>query len=102
MVLPSVKEGWGIAVIEAAAVGTPTVAYRSAGGITESVQDGLTGLLVDDFHDLVRQASSLLECQETRERLGQQALERVAAYGWSAAAEDTAAVLTASLTGRRR
>ena len=38
MVLPSVREGWGIAVLEAAAQGTPTVAYRAAGGVTESVR----------------------------------------------------------------
>ncbi len=31
MVLPSVKEGWGIAVMEAAARGTPTVAYAERG-----------------------------------------------------------------------
>ena len=36
MLLPSVKEGWGLAVMEAAAQGTPTIAYRSAGGVAES------------------------------------------------------------------
>ena len=33
MLLPSVREGWGLAVIEAALQGTPTVAYLSAGGV---------------------------------------------------------------------
>src|SRR6476619_4106 len=32
MALPSVKEGWGLVVGEAAAHGTPTVAYSAAGG----------------------------------------------------------------------
>ena len=40
---PSVKEGWGLAVMEAAAQGTPTIAYRSAGGVAESVVHGETG-----------------------------------------------------------
>jgi glycosyltransferase involved in cell wall biosynthesis len=53
MVLPSVKEGWGLAVSEAAAQGTPTVGYRASGGLTESVIDGVTGWLVDDFEGLV-------------------------------------------------
>ena len=53
MVLPSVTEGWGIAVTEAAAQGTPTIGYRSSGGLTESVTDGVTGWLVDDLDGLV-------------------------------------------------
>ena len=40
MVLPSIREGWGIAVLEAAAVGVPTVAYAGAGGTSESVLHG--------------------------------------------------------------
>ena len=52
-VLPSRKEGWGLAVIEAAQHGVPTIGYRSSGGLTDSVIDGVTGVLVDDHHDLV-------------------------------------------------
>ena len=33
--------------------GTPTVAYRSAGGTRESIDDGRSGLLVDDFEEFV-------------------------------------------------
>ena len=43
MALPSVKEGWGLVVGEAAAHGTPTVAYASAGGTRESIVDGVSG-----------------------------------------------------------
>src|SRR5215218_1066520 len=32
LAMPSLKEGWGLAVLEAAAAGTPTVAFRAAGG----------------------------------------------------------------------
>ena len=39
-VLPSRKEGWGLAVIEAAQHGVPTVGYRSAGGLNDSIVDG--------------------------------------------------------------
>lgn len=44
--MPSRKEGWGIAVIEAAQHGVPTVAFASAGGVCESIRDGVTGTLV--------------------------------------------------------
>lgn len=42
----SMKEGWGLTNIEAAACGTPTVAY-SAPGINESIIQGRTGILVN-------------------------------------------------------
>ena len=51
-VMPSRKEGWGLAVIEAAQHGVPTVGYRSSRGLTDSVVDGVTGLLVDDAAQL--------------------------------------------------
>ena len=47
LALPSLKEGWGLVVGEAGMHGTPTVAYRSAGGTRESIEDGVSGLLVD-------------------------------------------------------
>jgi phosphatidyl-myo-inositol dimannoside synthase len=39
-------EGFGIALIEASACGKPVIAGRS-GGVSDAVQDGVTGLLVD-------------------------------------------------------
>ncbi len=60
MVLPSVTEGWGIAVTEAAAQGTPTIGYRSSGGLTESVTDGVTGWLADDLDGLVDAVDDVL------------------------------------------
>ncbi|MBK6763714.1 MAG: glycosyltransferase family 4 protein [Micrococcales bacterium] len=47
LALPSLKEGWGIVVMEAATHGVPAVAYRDAGGVGESIQHETTGLLVD-------------------------------------------------------
>ena len=43
----SLSEGWGLSVIEAAASGTPTVAYRVP-GLSETVVERETGLLVED------------------------------------------------------
>ena len=57
-VLPSRKEGWGLAVIEAAQHAVPTIGYRSSGGLTDSIVDGVTGVLVDDHAELVTGSSS--------------------------------------------
>lgn len=44
LINPSIREGWGLVVIEAAAVRTPTVAYNVA-GLRDSVKNLKTGLL---------------------------------------------------------
>ena len=49
--LPSLKEGWGLTIVEAGARGTPTVAFRAAGGVAEAIVDGETGLLADGTSD---------------------------------------------------
>ncbi|MBC6456827.1 glycosyltransferase family 4 protein [Actinomadura sp. HBU206391] len=44
-------EGWGLSVVEAAALGVPTVAY-DVDGLREAVREGTTGWLVRDGEDL--------------------------------------------------
>jgi glycosyltransferase involved in cell wall biosynthesis len=86
MLAPSVKEGWGIAIMEAAAHGLPTLAYSSAGGVTESILDGETGVLVNDLDDLVIQTRLLLEDNEARTIMGKKARERAAHFDWARSA----------------
>ncbi len=105
MLLPSVKEGWGLAVLEAAVQGTPTVAYRHAGGVTEAVVDGVTGLLAADRNDLVAQTRRLVADEELRTTLGAQAAARAAKLDWSATADVVQGVLERVArirSGRRR
>ena len=67
MVLPSLKEGWGLVVGEAAAHRTPTVAYASAGGTRESIVDGVSGVLVDTQAELTSALGALLRDAEDAE-----------------------------------
>ena len=99
--LPSVKEGWGLVVLEAAAAGTPTVAYRSAGGVTESVVDGETGVLVDDLHGMGATVRRLVRDPDERARLGAEARARAARFDWEATGVEFENALRATVSGRR-
>ena len=79
---PSVREGWGIAIMEAAACGVPTVAYRTAGGVEESVVDGETGLLADDFDEFVGHVERLITRNELRTVMGSAGRSRAGAFSW--------------------
>lgn len=47
LVNPSIREGWGLVVIEAAAVGTPTIAFNVP-GLRDSIINGKTGFLSNE------------------------------------------------------
>jgi glycosyltransferase involved in cell wall biosynthesis len=83
--MPSVKEGWGLVVVESAAHGTPTVAFRSAGGPRESIVDGVTGLLVDDEDDFAAAVGRLLADDPLRGRLGRAARAWADRFSWDVA-----------------
>lgn len=92
---PSVKEGWGTVVLEAAAHGVPTVAYRSAGGVTESVRDGSTGLLADNLDDFVAQVARLLETRELRDAMRPACVARAVEHRWTETVDAFEALLAA-------
>ena len=103
LLTPSLKEGWGLCIAEAAGHGVPTVAYRSAGGVTESVADGRTGLLVDDdLDDFVAATRRLLDDTALRHRLGAAARERSAEFSWDTTAAAFLTVLRTAVAGRTR
>ncbi|MBN1097604.1 glycosyltransferase family 4 protein [Blastococcus sp. TML/C7B] len=94
--VPSVKEGWCLVVNEAGGHRVPTVGYRSAGGLRESVVDGVSGVLVDDLEEMVTATAQLLEDRSTREAMGAAAARHAASLAWGASARAFAAVLAAS------
>lgn len=100
-VLPSHKEGWGLAVTEAAQHAVPTLGYRSSGGLTDSVVDGVTGLLVDDYGDLVDALERLLTDQVLCAQLGAKAQVRSAEFSWRQSAEAMRTVLESVSSGER-
>lgn len=99
-VLPSRKEGWGLAVTEAAQHGVPTIGYRSSGGLTDSIIDGVTGVLVDDRDQLVDRLEELLTDPLLRDELGRKAQARSAEFSWRQSADAMRVVLEAVAAGR--
>lgn len=91
--MPSLKEGWGLSIVEAAHVGVPSVAYHSAGGVAESILDGVTGLLAHHPSDFTGSVRRLLEDQSLREGMGTKAALRSEQFTWEA----TTAVIEKSL-----
>lgn len=98
-ILPSRKEGWGLAVTEAAQHAVPTIGYRSSGGLTDSIVDGVTGLLVDDRDELVDRLSQLLSDQVLRDQLGAKAQARSVEFSWRQSADAMRSVLESMRAG---
>ncbi|MBB3040267.1 glycosyltransferase [Nocardioides soli] len=99
MALPSLKEGWGLVVGEAAAHGTPTVAYADAGGTRESIIDGVSGLLADDRAGFTAALRAVLEDAGLRRRLADGALRHSEGFTWGHSQSAFAHVVAAAIRG---
>jgi trehalose synthase len=79
IVQKSLAEGFGLTVTEGMWKGRPVVATR-VGGIADQIVDGVSGLLLDDPHDLAGLGAAverLLRDPEGADRLGHEARRRV-------------------------
>ena len=105
LALPSLKEGWGLVVMEAASRGVPTIAYADAGGVAESVEDGRTGVLVHgEEAEFASALDALLTDTARRAAMGARARERSAQFSWDASAarfEDVLEIAVGASRSRR-
>ncbi|MDY3128360.1 MAG: glycosyltransferase family 4 protein [Corynebacterium sp.] len=79
--MPSRKEGWGIAVMEAAQHGVPTVGYSF--GLRDSVKTGKTGLLIDTKAEFIAATRQLINDPTLRQKLGSNAKAYAADFSWN-------------------
>jgi glycosyltransferase involved in cell wall biosynthesis len=93
-VCASEKEGWGLTVVEANAVGTPVVA-SDAPGLRDSVRNGETGWLapVGDVAAFRARIAELLEAGEDAQAMSERALAWSQRFDWEQAADDLEAAI---------
>lgn len=80
---PSIKEGWGLTVIEANACGTPAIAY-DVPGLKESIKNEFSGLLVDslDIQHLSQRIIEFFQNEELRNNLSRNAVKWSQKFSW--------------------
>ncbi|MBE9003757.1 glycosyltransferase family 1 protein [Fortiea sp. LEGE XX443] len=86
-IFPSRTETLGLVLLEAMAAGCPVVAARS-GGIPDIVTDGVNGYLFNpkaDIQDAISATIRLLENQQERDTIRQNARKEAEKWGWAAA-----------------
>ncbi|UYQ60782.1 glycosyltransferase family 4 protein [Streptomyces peucetius] len=88
---PAAVEGWGLVVTEAGARGTPTLGF-DVPGLRDSVDDGVTGVLVRGESSFAASWCTLALDSDRREGMGKAAAERAAAFRWSSTVRQFGAV----------
>lgn len=84
LLLPSVKEGWGMVVTEAAACGTPSI-VTDVTGLRDSVVDRKTGFIVSanpTKEELVNYMLKIIEEDKLKEDLSANAIKWASNFTW--------------------
>lgn len=94
LVNPSVREGFGLNVVEANALGTPCIAY-DVSGLRDSVKNDETGLLAEagSVEDLATKIIMVLKDDVLRERLSRNALDYSSRFSWDRCAKQFLIIL---------
>lgn len=99
ILVPGVREGWGLVVTEANAMGTPAIGY-DVHGLRDSIRDGETGLLCEpDPEAMAGKAIELLNDNDLQKRLSKDALEDSRKFNWDITAMETLRVLEKVFNG---
>ncbi len=91
----SVKEGWGLVVLEAASVGTPAVVYN-VGGLRDVVRDRKTGIVIPDNspQTMAIQAMQLLTDAKKYKKMQTNARKWAESLTWKDAVGQSLQILT--------
>ncbi|MDP3940766.1 MAG: glycosyltransferase family 4 protein [bacterium] len=94
----SVKEGWGLVILEAASQATPSVVYN-VGGLRDVVQDGKTGIVIrkNTPEELAREAVLLIENKVLYKKMQDACLSWQESFSWEKETEKSYQVLLESV-----
>lgn len=87
LLVPGVREGFGINVLEAASRGTPAVGY-DIHGLRDSIKDGVTGLLAKGPEDAAGKAAALLRNPALLGEMAGNCLKYARGFNWQGRAEE--------------
>jgi glycosyltransferase involved in cell wall biosynthesis len=90
LVLSSEYEGRPLVLIEAMACGTPCVSFDCPSGPGEIIENGVTGLLVENgnINDLANKIEWMITHEAERKEMGRQARRDAAKYKMSVIMKD--------------
>jgi glycosyltransferase involved in cell wall biosynthesis len=94
VLVPAVREGWGLVVTESNGVGTPAIGYNVP-GLKDSIRDGETGILVKENspHNLANSAISLLRDRDLLTKFSSNALAFSKQFNWENSANVFAKII---------
>ena len=99
ILVPGVREGWGLIVTEANAMGTPAIGYNIH-GLRDSIRDGETGLLCDGNPEAMADtAVGLLKDETLRVKLSGNGLAWAGEFDWDRSAVETLRILEEVVDG---
>ncbi len=99
----SVKEGWGLTVIEANACGVPVIA-SDVPGLRDSVVDEKTGFLYEfgNVEQLAQKILLVLRDEHLRNRLRSEAITWAQSFKWDDSANGMIDVLTRAIAAKKK
>jgi len=80
-VMPSTREGFGIAVLEARTAGLPVVAMNH-GGVGDIITDGEDGFLMNSYEDFADKIAQIIRDRQLHQRITAQAREPLVRLSW--------------------
>jgi glycosyltransferase involved in cell wall biosynthesis len=94
ILVPAVREGWGLVVTEANAMGTPAIGY-DVHGLRDSIRDGETGITIKEKSPeaMAKEAISLLRDSARLSKYSRIALEFSKQFSWDEAVNSFQKVL---------
>ena len=90
----SIKEGWGLVVMEAASQGTPSVVYNVS-GLKDSVKNGKTGIVLKEntAKEMAREAVDLINNKQKYNNLQKNSLRWAKSLTWEKATKQSLGLL---------